>query len=376
MNRVNPADSTLFSLIGRQWHLGAGVAGMAVNTNESAVAFALNDGAIALVPAADPEPPDTRIRISVENGRSTIHPRQADVEPPRETGPLATGPVPISPFRRSDFLTGDADGRLYVITAQAASTPLDLALDGPVVAIDHHAGTARTVCASATTVQVLSDIYAGAQIPVDPSTPVVAIAFSPDGSDLAVAHGNRLSIWHLAETPTCRRTFDLSAPARAVSWNPEGAWIACPVQDAGLYLLRLADEGSVRLTDYPAPVRTIAWNRNARALATSGAFRIAAWSLETPPFDDPGTGVLPTGRPGLVPLEAVATHPDRALVAAGYANGQVSIAQIGKPDELMLFPDGHGSVTSLIWTESGRYIAFGTDDGTIAVADLPSALFK
>lgn len=376
MNRVNPADTTLFSLIGRQWHLSAGAAGMAVNTSESAVAFALNDGSVVCVPTADPEPPDTRIRISVENGRSTIHPRKADVEPPSTLGPLAHGAVPISPFRRSDFMTADLDGRLHVLTAQAGSTRLDAALDGPVLAIDHHAGTARTACANAMTVQLLSDIYASAQIPVDPSTPIVAIAFSPDGTDLAVAHGNHLSIWHLEDPPKCRGTFDLSAPARAVSWNPEGTWIACPLQKAGLRLVRLADEACIALTDYPAPVRTIAWNRNARAFATSGAFRIAAWSLETPPFDDPGTGVLATGRPGLVPVEAVATHPDRALLAAGYANGHVSIAQIGKPDELMLFPDGHGSVTSLTWTESGRYIAFGTAEGTIAVADLPSALFK
>ena len=109
---------------------------------------------------------------------------------------------------------------------------------------------------------------------------------------------------------------------------------------------------------FPSPVRTVCWSQPANALFASGAFRIAGWSMTAPPFGGETSGALETGRAGLVLVEAVAAHPEKKLIAAGYANGRITIAQIGARDELLVRPLG-SAVTALAWSGDGRHLAVG-----------------
>ncbi|QND58871.1 WD40 repeat domain-containing protein [Mesorhizobium huakuii] len=123
------------------------------------------------------------------------------------------------------------------------------------------------------------------------------------------------------------------------------------------------------------PVRTVCWSQPANALFASGAFRIAGWSMTAPPFDGETSGALETGRAGLVLVEAVAAHPEKRLIAAGYANGRITIAQIGARDELLVRPLG-SAVTALAWSGDGRHLAMGSVDGTAAIVTFPAQMFK
>ena len=86
-------------------------------------------------------------------------------------------------------------------------------------------------------------------------------------------------------------------------------------------------------------------------------------------------GALETGRAGLVLVEAVAAHPEKKLIAAGYANGRITIAQIGARDELVVRPLG-SAVTALAWSGDGRHLAIGAVDGTAAIVTFPAQMFK
>ena len=93
-------------------------------------------------------------------------------------------------------------------------------------------------------------------------------------------------------------------------------------------------------------------------------------------MDDPASGVLETGRAGLVAVSAVASHPTKNLVAAGYENGLITIAQIGGRDEMILNNEDHGAINQLAWSRDGKCIAASSAQGHAALISLPPQMFK
>ena len=55
----------------------------------------------------------------------------------------------------------------------------------------------------------------------------------------------------------------------------------------------------------------------------------------------------------VVAVESVAAHPARPLIAAGYENDMVIIAQLGKRDEMVIKTEGQGAVTKIAWSGDG-----------------------
>jgi WD40 repeat protein len=97
--------------------------------------------------------------------------------------------------------------------------------------------------------------------------------------------------------------------------------------------------------------------------------------MATPPLDGDMTGALVSGRAGLVAVESVAAHPARPLVAAGYANGQILLVQIGGRDELLVRPGG-SAVTALGWSADGHHLAAIGADGMVSITAFPDRMFK
>ena len=97
--------------------------------------------------------------------------------------------------------------------------------------------------------------------------------------------------------------------------------------------------------------------------------------MAAPALEGETSGALETGRAGLVPVETLAAHPQKRLVAAGYTNGRITIAQIGARDELLVRPLG-SAVTALAWSGDGRHLAVGAVDGTAAIVTFPAQMFK
>jgi len=74
-----------------------------------------------------------------------------------------------------------------------------------------------------------------------------------------------------------------------------------------------------------------------------------------------GTGILCT---------QVAAHPEHELVAAGYADGLVLLAEIASGRVLPLAEPKGSPVSALAWSDAGTWLAFGCEDGTVGVVDL------
>ncbi|MFO1072454.1 MAG: hypothetical protein U1E17_07185 [Geminicoccaceae bacterium] len=376
---------TLLDLLARQWRRPAAVGTVTFSADDTALAVADEGGGLALIAGADPEPAGRRLRIAAETGRATIRPRHKPVAPPVVLAGLGERLPPVVPHRRSCFLVGGGDGRLLSATPRGQLVPLACRLDLPAAALAHHAPTGRSAAAAGGEIALLAGEDGARHHRLEHPLPIRALAFAPDGRTLAAAHAEGVSLWPLADgAPGVRRDLAFAGAGAGaganepagLSWSADGAWLACPLPAAGFQLLRVADGLGGPVLSYPAPVRSLAWSGAADALVTGGAFRVVAWSMAHPPLGGHTGGALATGRPGLVLVETVAAHPRRDLVAAGYANGQLGVMRLGRPDELALRTETGEAVAALAWSGDGRRLAAGTRDGAALLIELPDHLFK
>jgi len=67
---------------------------------------------------------------------------------------------------------------------------------------------------------------------------------------------------------------------------------------------------------------------------------------------------------------AVASHPDKEVVAAGFADGLVVLAEIGSGRVMPVAAPGRGAVSMIAWSPSGAHLAFGTETGFAGLVDL------
>lgn len=375
MNQQNTRNLTPFDLLARSWQRPSAVTEARFSTDGSVAAFASEDGTIAIAAVADQEPPESRIRVSGDLGQTTIRPRAKPPVPLISTPQLAPEAVPLAACGQSDFLVGGGAGAVFLLRADGGLDETGLKLEGRVVAIDHSLATGATVASDGARILLVRPHRDTIGLAHDASSPITALALSRDASHLAFSAANRLSIWVIGDEIMPLDNFAFAGRPVSIRWNRQGPWLACALEDGGYGLIDLARARSDTVAGFPAPVRSVCWSLPANALVTSGAFRIAAWSMSTPPFADATAGALETGRASMVLVEMVAAHPEKQLVAAGYADGRISIAQLGARDELIVRPSG-GTVTALTWSRDGRHLAVGAADGTAALVTFPAQMFK
>lgn len=372
MNQQSMRNLTLFDLLARNWQCQALVAGLRFSGDGLAVAFACTDGTVSVTAAEDREPPEARIRVSGDLGQTTIRPREKPHAPLSVTAAFGDNAVPLATQPRSGFLVGSAGGEVLPVSGGGEVGEPLFETGGPIVALDR--ATIAGVIAAGGEHGVVLWRGASDMRRIGLEKPLSALALSPDGRRLALGFSDSLSV-RPAQGSGASREIPLPARALSIQWSQDGGLLACGLENGNLALVAATDGNCSILPGFPAPVRGVAWSAPAKALFASGAFRIAGWSAAALPLDGKTGGALETGHADLVPIEAVAAHPAKPLVAAGSANGRIVVAKAGSREELVVRPLG-GAVTALAWSGDGRHLAIGCADGTAAVATFPDQLFK
>ena len=363
-------QSPLYDLMARNWKLDAAVHSACIDTSCRTVAFALTDGRVALAPVDDPDSAIDRMRVEGDTGRALIRARTKPFADLVVTKPLADSPVMLAPSARTGFVAGSAEGRLTHVTPRGQTVKIMLPA-APLSAIATN-GTGDLALARPDMVEVHDENTLERQVAILTSSSATGLAFARDGKRLAVMQDGNLILWQAGERSMTFRTDGDGG----VTFSADGNWLAGSGPDNALWLLRQCDGEQARIGNFRARPASVAFGPNSNMIHAAGAFRIAGWSLQTPPFEDPATGALRTGKPGMVLIERVATHPKRDLVACGMADGAVTVAQPGHPEEMMLRQADGSAITALHWGGSGTLMVIATDAGDAALLTLPPQLFK
>lgn len=199
-----------------------------------------------------------------------------------------------------------------------------------------------------------------------PST-VGGLAFAPKGLRLAVAHYDGVTLWFPNAQAEPER-LSWKGSHVSVSFSPDGRFIVTAMQEPALHGWRVADGKHMRMTGYAVKVRSVDWSVDGAALATSGANQLVVWPFvgkEGPMGKEPRV---------LAPVQAlvtaVACHPKKPVIAAGYDNGMALLIRLEDGAEIVAKTPGGGAMMALAWNKSGSRLAFGTEDGEAGVIAL------
>ncbi|EHH69007.1 WD40 repeat domain-containing protein [Gluconobacter morbifer] len=205
-----------------------------------------------------------------------------------------------------------------------------------------------------------------------PST-VTGIAFDAKGKRVAASHYNGASMWFVQAKVDSVRPFEWKGSHIGITIHPGGEALVTSMQENDLHGWRLSDGHNMRMSGYPKQVRSMSFTRNGKWLATSGADSIVMW----PFFGGGPMGKAPRELARLPNMfvTAVCANPAEDIVAGGFEDGTVVLAETGGNGERVLpLCSGQdrrrGPVTALAFTPQGGGIIFGTEDGVLGVVDL------
>ncbi len=197
---------------------------------------------------------------------------------------------------------------------------------------------------------------------------VGGIAIDAKGKRIACSHYNGASLWFVNATDEKAKLLEWKGSHAGIAISPDGTHVVTAMQENALHGWRLSDSQHMRMSGYPTKTRFMSFTAKGRWLATSGAESVVIW----PFFGGGPMGKAPTELAGGddVICTAVACHPQHEVVAAGFQDGLVVMAEIASGKVVPVAAPGRGGVSALTWNASGTHLAFGTETGFAAVVDL------
>jgi WD40 repeat protein len=361
----------LLEVLGGRWSLGVPV--VAAAWDADLAGFALGDGSVALA------------RAEWEGGPA-IAPRRGgglELRPGLPPPPLARqavqgeGCLALRARPGHGFLTGGGNATLTRVSTDLSAEGLPGQADGRAehFAIGGDGRRHATALGSSVTVSgvtVSGEPVLGAQgVTFATPAPVVALLFDETGERLGVADEAGVTLWTAADGVN-----RLATPQRpcSLAWGAQNTRLACGLADGAVEVWDFSEPGTiyyVTLAGAGSPVPSLSFDAAGGRLAAAGGKRVMCWALD-PPSEQPSA----CGTTARVAITLVAWHPNRALIAAGTANGAVSIAEPQGQDALHLRDEGGGAVTVLAWSADGGRLAIGTAGGDLGLLPLPDALFR
>jgi len=199
-----------------------------------------------------------------------------------------------------------------------------------------------------------------------PST-VTGLVFDGRGKRIGASHYNGASLWFVAAKTDTPRQLEWKGSHTGIIIHPEGEAVVTAMQENALHGWKLPDGQNMRMSGYPAKTSSLSFTRNGRWLASSGADAMVLW----PFFGGGPMGKAPlelAGGDGII-CNQVACHPKEDLVAGGFADGLVVVADISSSRILPVAPPEHGPISTLAWNADGTRLAMGTETGFAAIID-------
>ncbi len=198
-----------------------------------------------------------------------------------------------------------------------------------------------------------------------------SIAFSPDGTVLAVGYkDNFVKLWDVASGRESR-TLEHSSGIRCVAFSPNGTILASGSWSVAVGTVKLWDVTTGReirtLTGHYGAVYSIIFSPDGKMMASGGEDKIVRiWDVanwrELRMFSTSETGYV----------LSMAFSPDGTLLATGSGDSKVKLWEVSSGRELKVLA-GHSSwVHSVGFSPDGRTLASASNDNTARLWDVAS----
>ena len=215
----------------------------------------------------------------------------------------------------------------------------------------------------------LRDLSAEPIVLSSPNRSITAVAYSLDGQQLATGSSREVRLWNLR---------DLSAEPIALSghedfvssvaYSPDGQQLATGSQDRTVRLWNLGDLSAepIALSGHEDFVSSVAYSPDGQQLATGSQDRtVRLWNLG----DLSAEPIVLSGHE--VSVSSVAYSPDGQQLATGSSYRTVRLWDLGdlsaEPIVLSGYQEG---VSSVVYSPDGQQLAMGSQDRTVRLWDL------
>jgi WD40 repeat protein len=268
------------------------------------------------------------------------------------------------------LLTGGEDGRVVRTTADGTTTELaavprkwiSQVAAGPQGAIGYASGRTAYVRLADGTIKEFTE-----------QRTVEGIGFAPKGMRVALARYNGVTL-HWVATSGQPVDLEWKGAHTGVSFSPDGRFLVTTMQENALHGWKLdtkpgSETRHMRMTGYPAKVKSISWSAKGKWLASSGAPAAIVWPFQSK--DGPmGKAPLELGTRANIMVTQVCCHPAEEIAALGFADGMILVVRFADSKEVLLRRPGKGAISAMAWNKDGRQLAFGSETGDCGVIDI------
>src|SRR5215831_9364537 len=264
------------------------------------------------------------------------------------------------------IVTGGDDGK--VAATKSDMTTLTIAADSRHRWIDHVAIAPDGMVAWSAGKDAFVQARTGEPRQLEAPSTVGGLAFAPKGLRLAIAHYHGVTLWFPNAVKAAPERPEWKGSHLGVTFSPDGRYLVTAMQEPALHGWRLNDGKHMRMSGYFTKVRSMAWTADGKGLATSGAPQLIVWPFhgKDGPMGKEPVMLAPAERQ----VSAVACHPEKDVIAAGYKDGSVLLVRTADGAEVLARRPGGSPVSALAWNPKGTALAFGIEDGQAGIVGL------
>lgn len=196
----------------------------------------------------------------------------------------------------------------------------------------------------------------------DHSSTIADVGWNPDGSGMAVAAYNGVTL-HVPGKQKQPRTYKWKGSSLLLAWSPDARYIATGEQDSTVHFWHVKSGDDARMSGFRTKVLELSWDSTGQWLATGGGSTICLWDC---------SGKGPAGREPRMydahnnKLTQLAFQPDGTILASTDADSLLVLWDPVKHNKMISGASLSSPACCVRWCQGGG-LAVGQTDGRVVV---------
>jgi WD40 repeat protein len=201
------------------------------------------------------------------------------------------------------------------------------------------------------------------------TVPITALAFAPDGRNVAASGYHEITLWKTVDGALDRRIAGLCERIHGIAYSRDGKWLAIASGDPGQYgvarLWAVEPGKSIKpvrdLAEAQDAVFAVAFSPDNKKLATAGADRIIRV------YETESGNLLAQIEDHADWIFDIAFSPDGKRLASASRDKTCKVFDVEKKESLVTFT-GHGQpVYTIAFTPDGKAVTSGGEDNVVRI---------